>query len=154
MLAEGGPWNVIGLQPDAVYVTRVEFLPESPAFGLLVQPRGLWKVPVSGGAAVQLTNDTLGWAYVSNGAAWALSRSLNIAGAPSDVLRLDLQIRQLTTWFAPGKRVVVLAIDSIGVPLIMSEADSNELWRVPASTSGHPQPTTWGLTRRSRSMAA
>jgi hypothetical protein len=132
VLAEGGPWNVIGLQPDAVYVTRVEYLPDSPAFGVLVKPLGLSKVPLAGGGEVQLTDDTRAWVYVSQGAAWALSRSLNIAGAPSDVLRLDLQTKQVTTWFAPGKRTAVLAIDSSGVPLIMSEADTYDLWRVPA----------------------
>ena len=132
VLAEGGPWSVIGLQPDAVYVTRVEYLPESQAFGVLVKPLGLWRVPLMGGGAVQLTDDTMAWVYASQGAAWALSRSLNIAGAPTDVLRLDLKTKQVTTWFAPGKRTAVLAIDSGGVPLIMSEADSFDLWRVPA----------------------
>jgi hypothetical protein len=38
---------------------------------------------------------------------------------------------QLTTWFAPGKRSHVLAVDAGGVPLIMSEAADEELWRVP-----------------------
>lgn len=132
VLAEGGPWSVVGVLADAVYVTRVEYLPESPAYGVLVKPLGLWRVPLIGGGAVQLTDDTRAWAYVSPGAAWANSRSLNIAGAPSDIIRLDLQTSQATTWFAPGKRTSIQAIDSSGVPLIMAEAGSFDLWRVPA----------------------
>src|SRR5450759_5653510 len=27
VLAQGGPWRVVGLQPDAVYVMRIEYLP-------------------------------------------------------------------------------------------------------------------------------
>src|ERR1700738_1189220 len=80
VLAEGWPWSVVGVLADAVYVTRVEYLPESPAYGVLVKPLGLWRVPLIGGGAVQLTDDTRAWAYVSPGAAWANSRSLTIAG--------------------------------------------------------------------------
>lgn len=136
VLAEGGPWRLVGLLPDAVYVMSIEYLPDSPAFGVMVKGRGLWKVPLEGGAAVQLTNDTRGWVYVSTGAAWASSGTLDVAGGPSDVFRLDLQTREVTTWFARGTRSRLLAVDASGVPLIMNETDLNELWRVPSPSAG------------------
>jgi len=117
-------------------VLLIEYLPDSPAYGVLELGHGLWRVPLDGTGAVQLTNDSMGWSYVSNGEAWANSRSLNIAGAPDDILRFDLQTRQLTTWFSPGKRTAVLAIDSSGVPVISSEAGTYEVWRVAAAESG------------------
>ena len=132
VLADGGPWRVVGLQPEAVYAMRIEFLPESPAFGVMQLSRGLWKIPLGGGGPVQLTSDSRIWPYVSKGAAWGHSFSLNIAGGPNDVVLLDLKTREQTVWFDVGKRSHVLAIDGTGTPLIMSEAGTQELWRVPA----------------------
>lgn len=135
VLAEGGPWRLVGLQRDAAYVMRIDYLPESPAYGVMVAGRGLWKVPLGGGAPVQLTSDSRGWAFVSKGAAWGHSNTLDVAGGPNDVVRLDLKTREQTVWFDVHKRSHVLAIDASGVPLIMSEAASNELWRVPSPDS-------------------
>ena len=135
VLADGGPWGVVGLQPDAVYMMRLEYLPESPAFGVIAAGRGLWKVPLKGGVPVKLTSDTREW-MISAGVAWGGGSTLNIAGGPNDIVRMDLQTMQVTTWFAPGKRSHVLAVDARGVPLIMSEAADQELWRVPAPGGG------------------
>jgi hypothetical protein len=133
VLAEGGPWRIIGLQPDAVYVMRVQYTEDTPAYGVLELGRGLWKVPLDGGVPVQLTSDSRNWAFVSGGFAWGDASTVDVAGGPNDIVRLDVKTRQAQTWFAPGKRSRVLAIDSSGVPLIVSEADTNELWRVPAA---------------------
>jgi hypothetical protein len=132
VVAEGGPWRVVGVQQDSVYVMRVEYLPESLAYGVMQVGRGLWKVPMNGGAPDQLTSDGRNWALVSGGFVWGDGSTFDIAGGPNDIVRVDVQTKRLTTWFAPGKRSRLLAIDAGGVPLIMSESDTNELWRVPA----------------------
>jgi hypothetical protein len=129
VMAEGGPWRVVGDAPDAIYVMRIEYTPPSPAYGVLGIGRGLWKVPTKG---VHLTSDTRDWGFVSGGYAWGGGSTADVAGGPNDIVRFDVQTMRTQTWFAPGKRSRVLAIDSSGVPLIMSEAESNELWRVPA----------------------
>jgi hypothetical protein len=135
VLAQGGPWRVVGVQPDAVYVMLIEYLPESPAYGVIAAGRGLWKAPIKGGAPVRLTSDEREW-VVEGGAAWGGGSTVNVAGGPNDIVRLDLRTNQLTTWFAPGKRSHLLAVDSGGAPLIMSEAADQELWRVPAPDGG------------------
>jgi hypothetical protein len=132
VVAEGGPWRLVGTQPDALYVMLVEYLPDSPAYGVMQVGRGLWKVPLVGGAPVQLTKDSRNWAFVSGGFAWGDGNTYDVAGGPNDVIRMDLQTKKAETWFAPGKRSRVVAIDSDGAPLIMSEAANAELWRVAA----------------------
>ncbi len=132
VLAEGGPWRVVGLQPDAVYVMLIEYLPNSEAYGAMSVGRGLWKVPLKGGVPAQLTSDSRNWPFVAAGAAWGDGSTFDVAGGPNDVVRLDLRTLKLTTWFAPGARSYVIAIDAGGMPLIMSEAADEELWRVPA----------------------
>lgn len=135
VLAQGGPWRVVGLQPDGVYVMLLEYLPPSPAFGQIVAGRGLWKVPRTGGAPVRLTTDSREW-LVEGGAAWGAGSTVDVAGGPNDIVRLDLGTNELTTWFAPGQRSHVLAVDASGVPLIMTEAADEEIWRVPAPGGG------------------
>jgi hypothetical protein len=130
VLAAGGPWRIVGIRPDAVYVDRIEYLPYSQAYGVLVADRGLWKVALDGGAPAQLTSDSRGW-MVAGGAAWG-GGVLDVAGGPNDIVRLDLKTMNVATWFAPGMRSRVIAVDANGVPLILSEAADEELWRVPA----------------------
>lgn len=131
VLAEGGPWRLVGLASDAVYLMRIEFLPASPAYGVIAAGRGLWKLPVTGGVAEQLTTDGRNWT-LGPAAAWGGGSTIDVAGGPNDIVHFDLITKQSTIWFAPGRRSRVLAIDSGGAPLIMSEADNEELWRVPA----------------------
>ena len=128
ILAQGGPWRVVGLRPDAVYVERVESLPYSEAYGVMVVSRGLSKVPFDGGVPVELTSDTRHW-IVAGGAAWGGGSTFDVAGGPNDIVRLDLDSKKLTTWFAPGKRSRLLAIVA-GTPLVMAEAADDQLWRV------------------------
>jgi hypothetical protein len=130
VLATGGPWRIVGVQPDAVYVDRIEYLPYSEAYGVLVADRGLWKAPLDGGAPTQMTSDSRGW-MVAGGAAWG-GGVLDVAGGPNDIVRLELKTMKVVTWFAPGMRSRVIAVDANGVPLILSEAADEELWRVPA----------------------
>jgi hypothetical protein len=130
VLVDGGAWRLVGLAPDAVYLMQIEFLPDSPAYGVLELGQGLWMVLLKGGAPTQLTADSRYW-ILGAGAAWGGSSTVNIAGAPNDIIRFDLKTRQSTVWFAPGKRSFVLGTDDRGTPLIMSGAADDELWMVP-----------------------
>ena len=134
VLNEGGPWRLVGLGPDAVYLMRIEFLPESPAYGVLVLGHGLWKLALTGGAPEQLTSDTREWT-LGVGAAWGGGSTIDVAGGPNDIIRFDLKTKQSTAWFAPGKRSRVLGTDDRGTPLIMSEAADEELWIIPTPES-------------------
>lgn len=134
VLATGGPWRIVGLASDAVYLMRIDYF-DSAAFGLMAAGRGLWKLPLNGGVAEQLTSDGRNWT-LGAGAAWGGGETLDVAGGPNDIVRLDLNSKQSTTWFDPGMRSYVLAFDSSGVPLILSEAADEELWRVPAPGGG------------------
>jgi hypothetical protein len=129
LLATGGPWQVVGIEPDAVYVMRIEYV-ESPAYGQLPISHGLWRVPRDGGPPVALTSDSTDWQILGSGAAWGGGSTLDVAGGPNDVVRLDLATRQLTTWFSPGMRSRVIAVDRSSAILVMSEAADDELWRV------------------------
>lgn len=131
VLVDGGSWRLAGLAPDAVYLMKIEFLPESPAFGVLVLGHGLWMVPLKGGPPTQLTTDNRQWT-LGDGAAWGDESTVNIAGGPNDIVRFDLNTRQSTIWFARNTRSYVFAVDAGGVPLIMSDAADDQLWRVPA----------------------
>ena len=130
VLVDGGAWRLVGLAPDAVYLMQIEFLPDSPAYGVLALGHGLWMVPLTGGAPEQLTSDHRSWT-LGPGAAWGGGGSVNIAGGPNDVIRFDLRTRQSTVWFARDTRAIVLGTDDIGTPLIMSEGADDELWMVP-----------------------
>jgi hypothetical protein len=130
VLVDGGAWTLVGLGPDGVYLMKIEFLPDSPAFGVLVLGHGLWMVPLTGAAPIQLTADDRQWT-LGVGAAWGSGSTVNIAGAPNDIIRLDLKTRQPTVWFPSGKRSSVLGTDDRGTPLIMSDAGDEELWLVP-----------------------
>jgi hypothetical protein len=132
VLNEGGPWRLVGLGPDAVYLMRIEFLPESPAYGVLVLGHGLWKVALTGGAPEQLTSDNRTWT-LGPGAAWGGGSTVNIAGGPNDIIRFDLRTKQSAVWFARNTRAFVLGTDDLGTPLIMSDGADDELWMVPAS---------------------
>jgi hypothetical protein len=129
VLAEGGPWRISGFQQDAVYVMKVAYS-QTVAFGEMTFGKGLWRVPLDAGAPVQLTFDSRNWPLVSGGFAWGDGFTTNISGSPNEILRLDLRTKQTQTWFEPGKRSYVLAIDSSGAPLITADADVHELWRV------------------------
>ena len=130
LLVDGGAWRLVGLAPDAVYLMQIEFLPASPAFGVLVLGHGLWMVPLEGGAPVQLTSDPRSWT-LGPGAAWGAGNTVDVAGGPNDIIRFDLKTRQSAVWFARNTRAFVLGTDDRGTPLIMSEADDVEMWMVP-----------------------
>ena len=59
-LAEGGPWRLVGLATGAIYLMRIEYF-DTAAYGLMAFGRGLWKLPLTGGVAEQLTSDSRGW---------------------------------------------------------------------------------------------
>ena len=136
VLATGGPWRLVGLQPDGVYVMSVKYLPYSEAYGVLAVGQGLWKVPLQG-APTQLTHDDgRNWSFIGGGAAWGDGSGYNIAGKPNDVVRFDLRTGELTTWFDHGTRAWVLGVDTGGAPLIFSDLSDEEIWRVPAAGAG------------------
>jgi hypothetical protein len=134
VLVDGGAWSLVGLAPDAVYLMKIEFLPYSEAYGVLVLGHGLWMVPLTGGAPEQLTSDSRSWT-LGLGAAWGSGSTVNIAGGPNDIIRFDLKTKQSAVWFARDTRAFVLGTDDIGTPVIMSEADDEELWMVPTPES-------------------
>jgi hypothetical protein len=135
VLATGGPWRLVGLQPDAVYLMSIRYLPYSEAYGVLAVGQGLWKVPF-GGDPIQLTNnDGRNWSFIGGGAAWGDGSGYNIAGKPNDVVRFDLLTKELTTWFDHGTRAWVLGVDSAGAPLIWSDLSDDEIWRATAPGS-------------------
>ena len=128
-LAEGGPWRLVGLAPEGIYLMRIEYV-DTAAYGLMAFGHGLWQLPLTGGVADQLTSDTRSWT-LGPGAAWGGGSTMDDAGGPNDIIRFDLKTKQSTVWFAPGKRSRVLGTDGLGIPLIMSEAADVELWMVP-----------------------
>jgi hypothetical protein len=128
VLASGGPWRVAGVEPDAVYVMLIEYM-ETQAYGELPIGHGLWRVPRAGGPPVELTRDSRGW-EVLGGAAWGGGSTLDVAGGPNDIVRLDLSTGKVKTWFAPGKRSFVIAVDRGGAPIVMAEAADRSMWRV------------------------
>src|SRR6202165_4468809 len=93
-LAEGGPWRFVGLAPDAVYLMRIEYV-DTAAYGLMAFGRGLWKLPLTGGVAEQLTSDSRSWTFGA-GAAWGGGSTMDDGGGPDDIVRLDLKTKQST----------------------------------------------------------
>jgi hypothetical protein len=149
VLNEGGPWRLVGLGPDAVYLMRIEFLPESPAYGVLVLGHGLWKVALTGGAPERLTSDNRTWT-LGPGAAWGGGSTVNIAGGPNDIIRFDLRTKQSAVWFARNTRAFVLGTDDLGTPLIMSDGADDELWMVPGPDT---RAEIWSGFRRRHDLA-
>ncbi len=129
VVASGGPWRAVGLASDAIYVMRIEYQ-DSVAFGTLQIGRGLWRVPLDGTAPSQLTTDARGWDWVSGDGVFGGDITTNIAGAPNDIVRLDMQTRQQTTWFSHNVRSRLIAVDPSGAAFIITDANDEELWRV------------------------
>ena len=59
VLASGGPWELVGLGRDSVYVMGVEYV-DNPSLGNRIG-KGLWKVSIDSGLPVRLTEDTRRW---------------------------------------------------------------------------------------------
>lgn len=135
VLATGGPWRLVGLQPDAVYVMGIKYLPFSEAYGVLAVGQGLWKVPLHGNPTQLTRSDGRNWSFIGGGGAWGDGSGANIAGKPNDVVRFDLRTGELTTWFDHATRAWVLGLDAGGVPLIWSNLSDDEIWRAPGPGS-------------------
>jgi hypothetical protein len=132
LLATGGPWQVVGTGRDAVFVMQMEYV-ESAAYGRLGISHGLWKVPVSGGAPVKLTGDSLDWSWVDGRAVYAAGDTQDMAGGPNPVVRFDLSTGRVGTWFDGGARTSVLVVDTAGTALVITEGAEEALWRIPAT---------------------
>lgn len=128
IVASGGPWLGVGLDGDAFYVERIELI-TSAAYGTIEVGKGLWRVPLDGTQPNQLTSDALNWAWVGEGAAFADRSTVDVAGGPNTVTRLDLKTLQETTLVDAHARTNLLAVDAGGAVLAMSEAADEELWR-------------------------
>jgi len=137
VVASGGPWQVAGLSPDAVYVMRVEYV-ETNAYGRLAIGQGLWQVPLDGSAPVQLTSDARAWLWFADGAVYGGGSTADVAGGPNDIVRFDVQTMRQTTLFSRGVRSRLLAVDATGVALIMGEATDRKLWLVSAAGDAVP----------------
>jgi DNA-binding beta-propeller fold protein YncE len=129
VLASGGPWRGVGLDADWLYVMRVEYV-NTNAYGLLPFGKGLWKLPLKGGAAVQLTSDARSWDGVARGGVYGSQFTTDDAGGPNDIVRFDTSTLKTTVWLDKQARSRLLAVDVDGVALVMTEAATNTLWRV------------------------
>lgn len=134
VVASGGPWVGVGLEGDAFYVMRIELM-TTVAYGDIEVGKGLWKVPLDGGAPTQLTSDARHWAWVANGGVYGDESTVDVAGGPNDVVRYDLHTGQVTTWFDQHQRSRVLAVDATGAALIIAEADQENVLRAPQAGS-------------------
>lgn len=132
LVATGGPWEGVGLAADAYYVMRVEYV-DSAAYGQLAISQGLWKLPLSGAAPVPLTSDARGWVWVAAGHVYGAGFTVDVAGGPNDVARLDLSTGQATSWFDHHARTRILSVDAGGSALVLTEAADEEVWRVAPS---------------------
>lgn len=132
--AAGGPWVGVGLEGNAFYVMRIEFM-STVAYGNIEVGKGLWKVPLDGGAPTQLTSDARHWAWVANGGVYGDASTVDVAGGPNDVVRYDLRSGQVTTLFDVHQRSRVLSVDATGAALIVAEADQAQVWRAPQAGS-------------------
>src|ERR1700730_6722679 len=70
VLAARGPWRLVGLEPDAVYVMGIKYLPFSEAYGVLAVGQGLWKVPLHGNPTQLTSSDGRKWSFIGGGGAW------------------------------------------------------------------------------------
>ena len=129
VVATGGPWEIAGLGPDAVYVMRIEYQ-DSAAYGRLAIGRGLSNLPLSGGSPTELTSDAEFWRWFAQGAVYGGGITLDVAGGPNDVIRFDVGTMRTTTWFSHNVRSRLVAVDASGAALILAESDHSELWRV------------------------
>lgn len=132
LIASGGPWQVVGVATDAVYMMQMEYV-ESAAYGQIGVSHGLWKVQLSGGSPSRLTNDSLSWSWVDSQAVYAAGSTLDVAGGPNPVVRFDLRTGHLATWFDIGARTRILAVDGTGTGYAITEGTDEELWRIPAT---------------------
>jgi len=132
LLATGGPWRVVGIGGDAVYVMQMEY-GDSAAYGRLGVSRGLWKVPLAGGVPARLSTDSMDWTWVDRRAVYAASTTSDVAGGPAPVVRFDLTTGQALTWFDGGARTQLFAVDASGAGYALTEAAEEVLWRIPAT---------------------
>jgi len=132
LLATGGPWQVVGVGRDAVYVMEMEYV-ASPAYGLVGVSHGLWMVGLNGGVPVRLTSDDLYWSWVEGNTIYAAGSTRDVAGGPSPIVRFDVGAQTVATWFDGGARTRLLAVDAGGAGLALTEGTDEELWRIPAT---------------------
>lgn len=129
VVASGGPWLPVGLDPDWFYVMRVEYI-DSPAYGQFPTSKGLWKLPLTGGAPVQLTSDSRDWVWVAQGGVFGAGSTYDVAGGPNDIVRLDVKSLQVTTWLDKHARSRFLAVGADGAALVTTEAADFNVWSV------------------------
>jgi hypothetical protein len=143
LLATGGPWQVVGIGADAVYMMEIEYV-QTAAYGQLGVSRGLWKVQLSGGAPTRLSSDSLYWSWVDSRAVYAAGTTTDVAGGPNPVVRFDLSTGQAAKWFDRAARTRLLAVDASGAGFVLTEGADEELWRIPAT--GEPIKVWSGTT--------
>lgn len=156
IVATGGPWAVVGLQPDGVYLEKIVYGPDTAAFGRLTTPVGLWFQAVSGGSPEQLTSDGRSWQFVHAGFAWGIEFNRadphpfggDLGYSPNQVVRLNLVDRSLERWlYRPGMAVSLLGVDRTGAPFVDAQNGARvELWRLQSmSVSQALWQGDWGV---------
>ena len=134
LLATGGPWQVVGVGTDAVYIMEIEYV-DSPAYGRIGISHGLWKVALAGGVPVRLTADPLYWSWVDSRGVYAAGSTTDVAGGPSPVVRYDFATGQAGMWFDSPARTRLLAVDANGTGFAISEGADEQLWRFPRTAA-------------------
>lgn len=149
VIGSSGQWVGAGLDKSALYAMRVEFT-DSTAYGRMEISKGLWSIPLDGGEPAQLTTDSRHWAWAHAGGVYGDYSTGDVAGAPNDVVRFDVEKRQTVKWFDPHARTRLLAVDVKGAAFVETETSDEELWRVsgPGDAvkvwSGSPEETRPG----------
>jgi hypothetical protein len=134
ILASGAAWGIYSFASDGIYAGQRD---ASQQPSLL----GLWRISPSTGAAQRIAAQGA-WLVIGAGAAWSVVQE---GSAPSTVpsipessvgielLRLDLQTSQVTTWYTSREgRFRVAAIDAGGHPVLVG-VDTKVLWIVTAA---------------------
>jgi len=150
VITSGGPWAIVGLRSDDLYLMKLVYGPPSPAFGSVSTPQGLWMMPLTGGAPRRLTSDHRSWSAVGTSAAWG--SEFNAADpqpyggdggfAPNQIVRLDLATADVATWlYRPGFGAFVIGLYQSDIPFVAAQNGSvQELW---ALSSANPTEPLW-----------
>ena len=99
-------WDPIGLDNRFVYAM----------LGATSQATDLWRIPLDGGKASQVTTGGH-WLAVTAGSAWGTDADLP-SGMPLLLTRLDLTTGQTTRWGSFDDNATLLGFDAVGWPVM------------------------------------
>ena len=132
VLSAGGPWQVVGMNSNAAFAMRVEYV-DTTAYGTIAVSQGLWRMPLDGTAPTQLTRDDLRWQWVDERAVYGAGSTADVSGYVAPLVAYEFSTGKVTVRFDSPGRTTVLGTDATGGIFVMTEAQDEELWRVPAT---------------------